>query len=75
MKQFSNEVMNPKIQLSQTKPFACEKCETDTFDLCYMLRRVPALMSPTGQESIVPMGIFRCSECKYVNPEQLPENN
>ena len=34
-----------------------------------MLKRVSALLSPTGQEAIVPVGVFACEHCGHVNEE------
>ena len=34
-----------------------------------MLRRVSRLVSPNGQETIIPVAVFACEKCNHVNEE------
>jgi hypothetical protein len=36
------------------------------------LRKVSALVSPTGKETIVPMQLFACIKCGHVNEDMYP---
>ena len=60
------------IDFSQTTAEICEKCENDTFQQVYRMRKLSALLSPTGQESMIPIQIFACAKCGHINPEFLP---
>lgn len=61
----------PNIDLKNTVPITCEECGNDTFREVMMLRTVSALLSPTGQESIVPLqGLLACDKCSVV-PERF----
>ena len=34
-----------------------------------MLKKLSSLMSPTGQEAIIPVGAFACEKCGHINKE------
>ena len=34
-----------------------------------MLKKLSPLISPSGQEAIVPVGVFACDACGHVNKE------
>ena len=57
------------VNFSQTTPIKCEKCGNPTFKQTMMLRRVSALVSPSGQDAIIPMQVFSCDKCGHVNKE------
>jgi hypothetical protein len=61
--------MHEQIDISKTSAIKCEKCENQTFKQSLLLRKLSALVSPTGQETIVPMQVFACEKCGYVNKE------
>ena len=61
--------MQEQIDMSQTTPIKCEKCENQTFKQTLLIRRISALVSPNGQETIVPMAVFACEKCGHVNSE------
>ena len=33
------------------------------------MRKMSALVSPNGQETIIPMAVFACEKCGHVNSE------
>ena len=57
------------IDVSQTTPVKCEKCENQTFKQTLLLRKVSALISPNGQEQYVPIAVFACEKCGNVNSD------
>ena len=57
------------VDLSKAKPMKCEKCENPTFKQTLMLHKLSALVSPNGQETIVPSAVFACEKCGHVNEE------
>ena len=57
------------IDISQTTEMKCDKCENNTFKQTMMLRKVSAIVSPNGQETIIPVGVFACETCGHVNEE------
>ena len=64
-----------KVDFSQTTEEVCEKCENDTFQQVYQMRKLSALLSPTGQESMIPIQVFACAKCGHINPEFLPKED
>ena len=57
------------VDVSQTIPVKCEKCENQTFKQTLLIRKVSALVSPNGQEQYVPIAVFACEKCGHVNTE------
>ena len=55
--------------LSKATPMKCEKCEGATFKQTIMLHKMSALISPNGQETIIPAAVFACESCNHVNKE------
>jgi|TARA_R100000081_G_C4716661_1_gene115776 hypothetical protein len=61
----SNE-QNPQgvqIDISKADTIVCEECGNASFIQAFFLKKLSALMSPTGKESIVPMQVFSCGNC------------
>ena len=61
--------MQEQIDISQTTPIKCEACENQTFKQSLLLRKLSALVSPNGQETLVPVQVFACEKCGHVNSE------
>ena len=57
------------IDMSQTTSIKCEKCENSTFKQTLLIRKMSALVSPNGQETLVPVQVFACEKCGHVNSE------
>ena len=57
------------IDMSQTTPIKCEKCENQTFKQTLLIRKMSALVSPNGQETVIPVAVFACEKCGHVNSE------
>ena len=61
------------IDFSQTTAEVCEKCENDTFVQVYRMRKLSALLSPAGQETMIPVQVFACAKCGHINKGFLPK--
>ena len=57
------------VEVSQTTPVKCEKCENSTFKQTLLIRKMSALVSSSGQEMVIPIGVFACEKCGHVNSE------
>ena len=57
------------IDMAKANKMKCEKCENPTFKQTIMLSKLSALLSPNGQETIVPAAVFACESCGHVNEE------
>ena len=61
------------IDFSQTSAEICEKCENDTFVQVYKIRKLSALLSPSGTEAMIPIQLFTCAKCGHINKGFLPK--
>tara|TARA_R100000152_G_C6773911_1_gene201450 strand:- start:388 stop:639 length:252 start_codon:yes stop_codon:yes gene_type:complete len=57
------------IDLTHATTLECEKCQGKGFQQTMMLKKLSALMSPTGQEAIIPVAAFACQSCGHINKE------
>jgi len=61
--------MQEQLDLSKTTEINCDECENKTFRQTLLLRNLSSLVSPSGQDTIVPMQVFACDKCGHVNKE------
>ena len=61
--------MQEQIDFSKTSQIKCDACGCSTFKQTLLLRKMSALASPSGQETIIPMQVFACEKCGHVNKE------
>jgi hypothetical protein len=67
--------MNPtqmNVSFDQTNPITCEKCEGEVFVPAFLLRKVSALVSPSGKDTVLPLQLFACISCNHINEDMLP---
>ena len=57
------------IDLTYATTMECEECKCKGFKQTLMLKKLSALVSPNGQESIVPVAAFCCEKCGHINKE------
>jgi uncharacterized Zn finger protein len=67
-----SEIIKPKIELNQLDAIQCEKCECKLFNEVSMLKKIPALMTGSPQDTIVPFPTYSCKDCGHVNEELNP---
>ena len=61
-----------KVDLGQAQTLQCEKCTNYLFITSFVLKKISALISPNGQEGIVPIQVYSCGNCAHV-PAKLLE--
>ena len=72
----NNQQPQMNVDFSQTTAEVCEACENDTFIPSFKIRKLSALLSPHGKETMIPMQVFACAKCGHINKEfQLKEEN
>ena len=69
----NNNEQQMNIDFSQTTAEVCEKCENETFVQVYKMRKLSALLSPTGEEAMIPIQVFACYTCGYINKGFQPK--
>ena len=60
------------VDLSKAEDVKCDKCGNYTFEQVMLMKRMSALISPTGKEAIVPIPTFACNACGFINKQFLP---
>ena len=58
-----NQKQKINIDLSKCENIICDNCQCPMFKPAFLLKKISALMSPTGQDAIFPMQIFMCLGC------------
>ena len=57
------------VDLTHAKDIECEECGNRGFRQTMMLKKLSALVSPNGQEAIIPVMAFACDKCGHINKE------
>jgi uncharacterized Zn finger protein len=60
------------LDLSNAQDVVCDNCGNYTFTEVVLMKRISALVSPTGKEAIVPIPTFSCNACGFINKQFLP---
>ena len=67
--------LNVNINPSDLVDVVCEECGSQTFQQIYLFKKLSAVLSPTGKDTMVPLQTYRCTECGHINKEFLPKEN
>ena len=59
-----------QIDLSDADTMKCQKCGNSIFIQGYVIKRISAIVSPTGEEVIAPIQVFNCGNCGEMLPLQ-----
>ena len=73
MNQFNQGQQGPRLDMKQTTGVACDECSSDRFSVVFKVRKMSALVSPSGQEGYVPLQTFECKECGHINEEFMSD--
>ena len=63
---------NVQLDLSQAETILCEKCSNGLFIQSFFLKKLSALVSPTGQEAVIPLQVYSCGNCGHINTKLNP---
>ena len=55
-----------QVDINDTEMVKCDDCGNASFIQAFFLRRLSALMSPTGQEAMIPVQVYSCGNCGAV---------
>jgi len=59
---------NVKVDLSEADTMKCQSCENPIFIQGYIIKKISAIVSPTGKEVIAPIQVFNCGNCGEMLP-------
>ena len=52
-----------QVDLKDAETMACGKCDNKIFIQGYVIKKISAIISPTCQEVIAPVQVFKCGNC------------
>ena len=55
-----------QVDLSKADTIKCEDCGNYLFITSNVIKRISAIMSPSGQEALVPIQVYSCGNCGKV---------
>lgn len=61
-----------RVNLQDAQDIVCDECGNNTFDTVLILKKLSALLSPTGKQEVVPVQTLACHKCGHINKEFLP---
>jgi len=64
-----------QVDFSQATDIVCDSCGHNHFTVVHLLKSFSALISPNGQEMVVPVQAFACAKCGHVNKDFLPDED
>ena len=57
-----------QFDLKDAETMQCASCGNKIFIQGYVVKKISAIMSPTGQEVIAPVQVFNCGNCGEILP-------
>lgn len=60
-----------KVDISKADTIKCEYCGNYLFIQSTILKKLSALVSPTGQEALIPVDVYSCGNCGRVPKSML----
>jgi len=64
----------PQVDLAEQETMQCESCGNYLFITSFVIKKISAIVSPTGQAGLVPVQVYSCGNCGEV-PSQLLEGS
>ena len=63
-----SEKTNLNIDATKLPTMTCKRCGNYTFNASFVVKKLSALVSPTGKETLVPIQVFTCCACAAILP-------
>ena len=57
-----------QVDLKDAETMTCLKCGNTVFIQGYVIKKISAIVSPTGEEVIAPIQVFNCGNCGTMLP-------
>ena len=57
-----------QVDITDAETMTCMKCDNKIFIQGYVIKKISAIISPTGQEVIAPVQVFNCGNCGELLP-------
>ena len=62
-----------QVDLKQADTIKCKSCGNYLFIQSFILKKLSALVSPTGQEAMIPVQVYSCGNCGEVPKSMLKD--
>ena len=62
-----------QLDISKADTITCDECGNASFIQAFFLKKISALMSPTGKEAVVPMQVFSCGNCGSIPKNMIDQ--
>ena len=63
-----------QVDLSDAETMKCDECGNSVFIPAYFIKRLSPIVSPTGQEALIPIQVYSCGNCGKV-PDKLKQDD
>ena len=63
-----------QVDLKQADTIKCKECGNYLWIQSFVLKKLSALVSPTGQETMIPVQVFSCGNCGKIAEGMLDES-
>ena len=60
-----------QVDLRKAETIKCKKCSNYVFIQSFVLKRLSAILSPTGEEALIPVQVYSCGNCGEVAERML----
>ena len=72
-KQLPQSQTQVQVDLSDAETMKCDDCGNSVFIPAYFIKRLSPIVSPTGQEALIPIQVYSCGNCGKV-PDKLKQD-
>ena len=55
-----------QVDLKQAETIKCNDCNNYLFITSFILKKLSAIVSPNGQEALIPVQVYSCGNCGQV---------
>lgn len=62
-----------QVDLTKADTIKCDDCGNYLFIASHIIKRLSAIVSPTGQEALVPIQVYSCGNCGTVMSGMLKD--
>jgi hypothetical protein len=64
-----------RLNPSDLTDVLCDKCDGQTFVPAFMFKKLSAILSPNGKDSLIPLQVYACTACGHINEGFLPKEH
>jgi|TARA_Y100000031_G_scaffold60736_1_gene68523 DNA-directed RNA polymerase subunit RPC12/RpoP len=62
-----------QVDLKDAETIKCEDCGNSVFIPAFFIKRLSPIVSPTGQEALIPIQVYSCGNCGKV-PDKFKQD-